>query len=215
MRLGGSGKINWKSVASEDAPVKADSHRPAATRSRRKRKITGKKCEEAISRRSAATGEKKKKKKKHSETQLCKTAQRNGKVHTRLLGSTRRRRSPGVPGTWVADAQFRRRNTDSRMAAQGGERESSPARMQLFPNDPALRRMQDLPPEMHVNDQTCRHSLDVSAGKRDHDALSPARYTSLLERRRRLTPEKAQRAHRLATTTAAKSSEKMFFFFFL
>lgn len=64
VRLGGSGKINWKSVASEDAPVKADSHRPAATRSRRKRKITGKKCEEAISRRSAATGEKKKMKKK-------------------------------------------------------------------------------------------------------------------------------------------------------
>lgn len=78
VRLGGSGKINWKSVASEDAPVKADSHRPAATRSRRKRKITGKKCEEAISRRSAATGEKKKKSEKKK-----KKAQRNPIVQNR------------------------------------------------------------------------------------------------------------------------------------
>lgn len=60
------------------------------------------------------------------------------------------------------------------MAAQGGKGEGGAgvvaARMQLFPNDPALRWMQDLPPEMHVNDTNV-----PSFSTRENDALSPAK----------------------------------------
>lgn len=126
VRLGGSGKINWKSVASEGTPVertRTGLRRPkAAGRERSLGKMRG---DYFTSKRSNGRKKKKKGRKAQRNSQLGKTAQRNGKVHTRLLESTQRRRSPGVPGTRVADAQFGRCNTDSR-DGRGGERESCP-----------------------------------------------------------------------------------------
>lgn len=52
----------------------------------------------------------------------------------------------------------RRCNTDSHTAARPNESHTGgkvvPLRMQLFPNNPALQLMQELPPEMHFNGRT-------------------------------------------------------------
>lgn len=155
-RLSGCEKNKLEEHCLRGHSCQNDSHRSATTESRRQRKIPSRQnARRLISLRSAAMGRKKKKIAQRKSRLGNKTAQQNGKMHAGARSF--RRRSPGVPGTRVADAQFGRCNTDSR-GWQGRPAGDVPARMQLFPKDPAMRWMQDLPPEMHLNDRTCRHS---------------------------------------------------------
>lgn len=148
-RLSGCEKNKLEEHCLRGHSCQNDSHR-------RQRKIPSRQnARRLISLRSAAMGRKKKKIAQRKSRLGNKTAQQNGKMHAGARSF--RRRSPGVPGTRVADAQFGRCNTDSR-GWQGRPAGDVPARMQLFPKDPAMRWMQDLPPEMHLNDRTCRHS---------------------------------------------------------
>lgn len=117
--------------------------------------------------------EKKKKRERkaarHTATKLGKTAQRNGegragKMWGKLAhacckargGGDARQASQVRGGRRIV--RPRRCNTDSHTAAHPNESHTGgkvvPLRMQLFPNNPALQLMQELPPEMHFNGRT-------------------------------------------------------------
>lgn len=107
---------------------------------------------------------------RHTATKLGKTAQRNGggsgweRVGGKLAhacckargGGDARQASQVRGGRRIVKP--RRCNTDSHTAACPNESHAGgkvvPLRMQLFPNNPALQLMQELPPEMHFNGRT-------------------------------------------------------------
>lgn len=192
-RLSGSEKINWKSIASEGTPVKTtrtghDDRKPPAEKDPFQTK-----CEETYFPSKRSNEQKEKKSRSENPDWATKPHNRTGRCMPEHAASGDARQASQVQG-W---------QTRSLGAAililgdgRGGQRETCPRECSCSLKIPQCDGCKTC---LRKCIRMTERAVILDAG---NDALSPARYTSLLERWRWTTPEKAQRTILVARTTA-------------